>query len=40
MVGTTEELNKRIVIKRNQDDLKTSQIGKGGDIDETSSLKD
>ena len=24
MVGTTEELNKRIVIKRNQDDLKTS----------------
>lgn len=24
MVGTTEKLNKRIIIKRNQEDLKTS----------------
>ena len=40
MVGTTEKLNKRIIIKRNQEDLKTSQVWKGGDTDEISSLND
>lgn len=36
--GDSRKENKRIIIKRNQEDLITGQIGKGRDMDESASL--